>query len=275
MIDSEVDVFAYLRTYKGKKYLVVANLSDEENQFKTGFVCRDLLIHNENFLPELSQIKLKAWEAFAWTRRRRALSNLGTTHPENQTTQGGASKEGTTCRTPPPPNPRRVLGFQPGSGTGMDTGDLSGASKEKGDARMRPHRRGRRSDQGFPPDSRYATGTPPAPELAAKAADRTQPEGRSEQRMRRSSTFRSGAERPRHDHHPPDPRRPSSRRLRPSHPAHAACRRGCAASPSGAAAPESAVLRAETQRREASPPPSSAPARACQASLRWRRGEEM
>lgn len=65
LIDSEADVFAYLRTYKGKKYLVVANLSDEENQFKTGFVCRDLLIHNENFLPELSQIKLKAWEAFA------------------------------------------------------------------------------------------------------------------------------------------------------------------------------------------------------------------
>ncbi len=65
LIDSEADVFAYLRTYKGKKYLVVANLSDEENQFKTGFVCRDLLIHNENLLPELSQIKLKAWEAFA------------------------------------------------------------------------------------------------------------------------------------------------------------------------------------------------------------------
>lgn len=65
LIDSEADVFAYLRTYKGKKYLVVANLSDEENQFKTGFVCRDLMIHNENFLPELSQIKLKAWEAFA------------------------------------------------------------------------------------------------------------------------------------------------------------------------------------------------------------------
>ena len=65
LIDSEAEVFAYLRTYKGKKYLVVANLSDEENQFKTGFVCRDLLIHNENFLPELSQIKLKAWEAFA------------------------------------------------------------------------------------------------------------------------------------------------------------------------------------------------------------------
>lgn len=65
LIDSEADVFAYLRTYKGKKYLVVANLSDEENQFKTGFVCRDLLIHNGNFLPELSQIKLKAWEAFA------------------------------------------------------------------------------------------------------------------------------------------------------------------------------------------------------------------
>lgn len=65
LIDSEADVFAYLRTYKGKKYLVVANLSDEENQFKTGFVCRDLLINNENFLPEISQIKLKAWEAFA------------------------------------------------------------------------------------------------------------------------------------------------------------------------------------------------------------------
>ena len=147
--------------------------------------------------------------------------------------------------------------------------------RKKGDARTHPHRRGRRSDQGFPPDSRYATGTPPAPELAAKAADLTQPEGRSEQRRRRSSTFRSGAEGPRHDHHPPNPRRPSSRRLRPSHPAHAACRRGCAASPSGAAAPESAVLRAETQRREASPPPSSAAAGACQASLRWRRGEEV
>ncbi len=46
-------------------FMPVANLSDEENQFKTGFVCRDLLIHNENFLPEISQIKLKAWEAFA------------------------------------------------------------------------------------------------------------------------------------------------------------------------------------------------------------------
>ncbi|MCE2142301.1 glucohydrolase, partial [Streptococcus thermophilus] len=33
LIDSEDDVFAYLRTYQGKKYLVVANLSDEENQF--------------------------------------------------------------------------------------------------------------------------------------------------------------------------------------------------------------------------------------------------
>lgn len=58
-------MFCLFADLSGEKYLVVANLSDEENQFKTGFVCRDLLIHNENFLPEISQIKLKAWEAFA------------------------------------------------------------------------------------------------------------------------------------------------------------------------------------------------------------------
>ncbi|QDK71662.1 glycoside hydrolase family 13 protein [Lactococcus protaetiae] len=64
LLDSERDVFAYLRKYKGKKYLVVVNLSDEQNSFLTGFVSKELLIHNYEFMPELSRMNLLPWEAF-------------------------------------------------------------------------------------------------------------------------------------------------------------------------------------------------------------------
>ena len=201
--------------------------------------------------PKTCKHSSQPWEAFAWTRRRRALSNLGTTHPENQTTQGGASKEGTTCRTPPPPNPRRVLGFHPGSGTGVDTGDLSGASKEKA---MRAHAltavvgdptKGFPRTRDMPPAPRQHRNWQRTLQIGHNRRGRV---SRGGEAARPSDLDRAQPGRPRHDHRPPDPRRPSSRGRRPSHPAHAACRRGCAASPSGADAPESGVLRAEPKR---------------------------
>lgn len=65
LLDTADEVFAYLRKYKGKKYLVVVNLSDKNNQFSTGFVCRELLIHNYDELTDISRLNLLPWQAFA------------------------------------------------------------------------------------------------------------------------------------------------------------------------------------------------------------------
>ncbi len=65
LLESAPEVFAYLRKYEGKKYLVVANLSDEQNSFKSGFVPKQLLVHNYELMAEISQVNLMPWEAFA------------------------------------------------------------------------------------------------------------------------------------------------------------------------------------------------------------------
>ena len=66
LLDTEDDVFAYVRKYKAKKYLVVANLSDHENAFETHFVAKgDLLIHNYGDKIRAEQMTLRPWEAFA------------------------------------------------------------------------------------------------------------------------------------------------------------------------------------------------------------------
>ncbi|MFC4652068.1 alpha-glucosidase [Lactococcus nasutitermitis] len=59
------NVFAYLRKYAGKKYLVVVNLSDEVNVFGPGFVAKNWLVQNYPDVPELSDVTLRPWEAFA------------------------------------------------------------------------------------------------------------------------------------------------------------------------------------------------------------------
>ena len=65
LLETSDEVFAYLRKYKGKKYLVVVNLSNQQNVFSSGFVACELLIHNYEFMAEISQVNLMPWEAFA------------------------------------------------------------------------------------------------------------------------------------------------------------------------------------------------------------------
>ena len=113
--------------------------------------------------------------------------------PEEPDTQDGASNKDATHKAPPPANPRRVLGFHPGSGTGVKRRALNGASREEHDAHTRRRRRDRRTVQGFPPGSNLSTRTPPAPDLATRVAegyDRRGGESRGGGRL----TFRSGAE---------------------------------------------------------------------------------
>ncbi|CAM3210607.1 alpha,alpha-phosphotrehalase [Lactococcus hircilactis] len=65
LIATADNVFAYVRKYESKSYLVVVNLSDEENEFASGFVPRQVVIQNvERKLDDL-RITLKPWEAFA------------------------------------------------------------------------------------------------------------------------------------------------------------------------------------------------------------------
>jgi glucan 1,6-alpha-glucosidase len=65
LLDTADDVFAYLRKYDGKKYLVVVNLSDAQNTFTSDFVTKELLIHNYEWMAEISQVNLMPWETFA------------------------------------------------------------------------------------------------------------------------------------------------------------------------------------------------------------------
>ena len=58
-------VFAYTRSFEGKKWLVVANLSDEEQQFTTGEEVKSVLIENMTTPTSLEGIILKPWQAFA------------------------------------------------------------------------------------------------------------------------------------------------------------------------------------------------------------------
>lgn len=65
LIDTADEVFAYVRKFEGKKYLVVVNLSDEINPFSSGFVIKHAIIQNyENKIEELN-LQLKPWQAFA------------------------------------------------------------------------------------------------------------------------------------------------------------------------------------------------------------------
>ncbi|MDR0297164.1 MAG: alpha-glucosidase [Streptococcaceae bacterium] len=62
-VTSEATVFAYLRTYQEKKYLIVANLSDETSHFSSSYKNRQTLI---GAAPEsLNAAVLAPWQAFA------------------------------------------------------------------------------------------------------------------------------------------------------------------------------------------------------------------
>ena len=65
LLETAPDVFAYLRTYEGRRFLVVANLSDEQNKFSCDWQTKELLIHNYQYMAEISRVDLMPWEAFA------------------------------------------------------------------------------------------------------------------------------------------------------------------------------------------------------------------
>ncbi|MDR0300458.1 MAG: alpha-glucosidase [Streptococcaceae bacterium] len=69
LLNSAPNVFAYLRKFENKQYLITVNLSDDEQEFKSDFEFGKLLIHNyetENFAETSgSTFKMQPWEAFA------------------------------------------------------------------------------------------------------------------------------------------------------------------------------------------------------------------
>ena len=58
-------VFSYIRTYENKTWLVVTNLSNEEQAFKTDVKIKEVLIENMETPTDISNLTLKPWQAFA------------------------------------------------------------------------------------------------------------------------------------------------------------------------------------------------------------------
>ncbi|GAB2026547.1 glycoside hydrolase family 13 protein [Lactovum odontotermitis] len=65
LLDTAPDVFAYLRKFGGKNYLIAANLSNQSNTFSSEKKVKELLIHNYPGEVIISQMNMKPWEAFA------------------------------------------------------------------------------------------------------------------------------------------------------------------------------------------------------------------
>ena len=56
-------VFAYIRKTKDSSYLVVVNLSDQEQDFDYDFDVAEVVIANTELKPIADQGKLQAWDA--------------------------------------------------------------------------------------------------------------------------------------------------------------------------------------------------------------------
>lgn len=65
LLDTADDVFSYYREYEGKKWLVVANMSNEENSFSTNDTIKEVIIQNmDKDYTSLADLTLAPWEAF-------------------------------------------------------------------------------------------------------------------------------------------------------------------------------------------------------------------
>lgn len=65
LLDTADDVFSYYREYEGERWLVVANLSDETNEFSSEDSIDHIIIQNsEDEIISLENITLKPWQAF-------------------------------------------------------------------------------------------------------------------------------------------------------------------------------------------------------------------
>ncbi|MCO7180163.1 alpha-glucosidase [Lactococcus formosensis] len=63
--DTAEEVFAYIRSYKGENWLIVANFSANENQFSSSYEVKEEVIHNySEVIDDVKEIILKPYEAF-------------------------------------------------------------------------------------------------------------------------------------------------------------------------------------------------------------------
>lgn len=63
--DTAEEVFAYIRSYKGENWLIVANFSANENQFSSSYEVKEEVIHNySEVIDDVKEIVLKPYEAF-------------------------------------------------------------------------------------------------------------------------------------------------------------------------------------------------------------------
>ncbi|MDG6111065.1 alpha-glucosidase [Lactococcus formosensis] len=63
--DTAEEVFAYIRSYKGENWLIVANFSANENQFSSSYEVKEEVIHNySEVIGDVKEIVLKPYEAF-------------------------------------------------------------------------------------------------------------------------------------------------------------------------------------------------------------------
>ena len=65
LLDTSDNVFAYLRHFEGKQYLVVVNFSDEVAHFDSQFVGGKGIIANRQIPKDLTHVALQPWDAFA------------------------------------------------------------------------------------------------------------------------------------------------------------------------------------------------------------------
>ena len=64
LLDSSDEIFAYLRKTENQTFLIVANLSNHENTFVSNFIKKAEIISTDSFPSALTEIKMKAWDAF-------------------------------------------------------------------------------------------------------------------------------------------------------------------------------------------------------------------
>ena len=65
LVDTVDNVFSYYREYKGERWLVVTNFSNEEQPFSSENEIEKVIIQNDNEeITNLKEISLRPWQAF-------------------------------------------------------------------------------------------------------------------------------------------------------------------------------------------------------------------
>ena len=65
LLDTAPEIISYLREFSGRRYLIVANLSSQEQIFTSKFTKKADLIATADFPDQLTHVKLATWSAFA------------------------------------------------------------------------------------------------------------------------------------------------------------------------------------------------------------------